>query len=164
MKNSSKALSGILIPTKWGKFYLEATPRGLYRLYFPHGLPSRKNLSAYPPRLLQKAAAALKGYFEGKRVSFRSLQIDRSGFTAFEEKVLMALAAVPAARTLTYGELSQKVRSPRAARAVGSVMRKNRLPVILPCHRVLRSGGGLGGYSQGLKWKKRFLLLEKTAA
>jgi methylated-DNA-[protein]-cysteine S-methyltransferase len=78
----------------------------------------------------------------------------------FEKKVLRKLLKTEYGTRFSYGELARQVKKPKAARAVGSVLRKNRLPVIIPCHRVLASGGGLGGFSAGLVWKQRLLALE----
>ena len=102
----------------------------------------------------------LRKYLRGERVSFDRVPIDLSGYTPFEGKVLRILARVRPGDRISYQELARKAGRPRASRAVGSVMRKNRLPIILPCHRVVRSDGALGGYSGGLAWKRRLLAIE----
>ena len=162
------------IKTSHGNFYLEATERGLYRLEFPGRpltLPSPQRGEGNPTTLrwwdkgegavLRQAEKLLREYFLNRSVSFRSLKLDLSGYTSFERSVLKTLSRIPSGRTISYAGLARKSGFPRAARAVGSVMQKNRLPIILPCHRVVRSGGGLGGYSKGLAWKKRLLTVEK---
>lgn len=70
-------------------------------------------------------------------------------------------AKIPYGKLATYQQLAKKSGFPRGARFVGNVMRKNRLPLFYPCHRVVRTDGGLGGYGPGLAWKKRLLALER---
>jgi O-6-methylguanine DNA methyltransferase len=84
--------------------------------------------------------------------------------TEFEKKVLMACMEIPAGETLTYGQLAEKAGYPKAARAVGSVLAKNKLPLIIPCHRVVRADGKIGNFSApgGTKLKKRMLNYEKN--
>lgn len=147
------------IKTKYGSFYLEATVNGLSRLHFPaKELRPVKGKASSP--VVRKTAKLIEQYFEGKPISFERLKMDLSHFTASEQKVLRALAKVRRGQVVSYQQLAEKAGFPRAARFVGSVMRKNRLPLILPCHRVLTSGGALGGYSCGIPWKKRLLKLE----
>ena len=151
------------IPTEDGTFILEFSQKGLYALKFP---PQKKEAKAAPagPRkkysALKRTELLLKGYLSGWPVRFSNLKIDFSGFTKLERQVLRVLARVPAGSVTSYGELAKKIGRPRAARFVGSVMRKNRLPILLPCHRVLAADGCLGGYSQGLAWKRKLLKLE----
>lgn len=87
------------------------------------------------------------------------------GSTAFQRRVLDACRAIPAGETLSYAQLAIIAGAPGAARAVGNVMRTNRLPLVVPCHRVVASGGALGGYSapEGLAMKRRLLAREGVA-
>lgn len=159
----------IQIPTRFGCFFLEATAQGLYRLQFP---PKGKSAKKVPGKkgaadirsLLTRTGGQLSQYLEGGPASFGKLRIDFSGYTPFEQKVLRTLQRVPKGRVVSYAFLARKAGVAGADRAVGSVMRKNRLPVILPCHRVVRSDGVLGRYSQGTGWKKRLLLLEGVSS
>jgi methylated-DNA-[protein]-cysteine S-methyltransferase len=115
-------------------------------------------------RLQRQAARALAAYFRGAAAGLQALPVDFSGYSPFERRVLQRLRRVGPGACLTYGDLARRAgRSPRAARAVGGVMRKNRLPIIVPCHRVLAAGGKLGGYSPGKAWKRRLLSLEGAA-
>lgn len=82
--------------------------------------------------------------------------------TLFEKKVLKIVLSIPLGQTRTYKWVAQKAGYPAAARAVGQALNKNPYPVTVPCHRVVASGGKLGGYSRGLNAKKRLLKLEKT--
>jgi methylated-DNA-[protein]-cysteine S-methyltransferase len=106
----------------------------------------------------------LRAYFSGEPVSFRGWRVDGSGHSPFGRRVLRLLRRVGWGKTIGYGELAALAGSPRGARAVGRVMRANRTPLIVPCHRVVRSGGALGGYGAGVKIKKTLLALEGAGA
>ena len=103
----------------------------------------------------------LKDYAKGKPVSLESLPLDFSSYSPFQSKVLKQCRKIPFGTTVSYGQLATQSDSPRAARAVGSAMRKNRYPLVIPCHRVV-SSKGLGGYSasSGLSVKRKLLALE----
>lgn len=94
----------------------------------------------------------------------RRAKIDLSGCTDFQKRVYRALRRVPSGKVITYGELAKRAGYPGAARAVGTAMKKNRLPVVIPCHRVVPSTGGIGDYSQGERWKKMLLEIESIPA
>lgn len=101
----------------------------------------------------------LDEYFEGRRRSF-DLRVDLRALPPFTTSVLRELARVPYGETTTYGALASRVGHPRAARAVGTVMNRNRIPIVLPCHRVVGASGDLVGYAGGLERKTRLLELE----
>jgi methylated-DNA-[protein]-cysteine S-methyltransferase len=105
----------------------------------------------------------LTAYAGGEGVDFRDIDVDLEGWTAFQRRVLAALRRVGYGTTVSYAELAARAGSPGAARAVGQVMARNRLPIIIPCHRVLASGGAIGGFSapQGIALKERLLELER---
>ncbi len=105
-------------------------------------------------------AELFKDYFAGKPVDFGKVDVDLSRFADFTVKVLEAVRCVPYGKTVSYKQLAQMVGSPLAARAVGQALGCNPVPIVVPCHRVLSSDGGLGGFSGGLEWKKRLLDLE----
>ena len=117
------------------------------------------------PRILESARVSdevrreLDQYFAGERTRF-DVTVDRRLIGDFARKVLGATARVPFGRTTTYGEVATKIGSPRAARAVGNALGSNPIPIVIPCHRVLRSGGALGGYGGGVDRKQRLLHLE----
>jgi methylated-DNA-[protein]-cysteine S-methyltransferase len=111
------------------------------------------------PRSVDNARRELDEYFAGRRRAF-DLALDLRGLPPFTVSVLEQLARVPYGRTTTYGDLAARVGNPRAARAVGTVMNRNRIPIVLPCHRVVGSGGNLVGYAGGLERKIRLLELE----
>lgn len=98
----------------------------------------------------------LREYFAGERREF-DVPLDLSGVTPFRAEVLRALMRVPYGETTTYAELARAVGNPKAVRAVGSACATNPLPILIPCHRVLRADGSLGGYRGG-EAAKRFLL------
>ena len=101
----------------------------------------------------------LDEYFEGKRHAF-DLAIDVARLADFNRRVLRELARVPYGEVVTYGELAARSARPRAARAVGTVMNRNPLPIVLPCHRVVGANGKLVGYAGGLDRKEKLLRLE----
>lgn len=104
----------------------------------------------------------LQRYANGHREDFIAVKINTDHLSPFQLQVIERCRQIPRGRTLTYRELATRVGSPNAARAVGNVMRTNRYPLIIPCHRVVASNGNLGGYSAptGLELKKRLLDLE----
>ena len=107
----------------------------------------------------------LAGFAAGKRMSFDNINVRTEHRTAFQRKVIDATRAIGFGETTSYGELAARAGSPRAARAVGTVMSNNEVPIIIPCHRVLASGGRIGGFSapQGIDLKQRLLELEAQA-
>lgn len=104
-------------------------------------------------------------YLDGKNVDFSIFPLNLSSFTPFQQKILTVAKAIPNGVTISYEELAARAGFPGAARAAGSVMRKNRFPIIIPCHRVIAKSGKIGGYS-GMKkgamieLKKKLLNLE----
>lgn len=102
----------------------------------------------------------LKAYYAGERVDFSRTPIDTTGRGPFHAAALAAAKGVPYGTVVTYGELARMAGSPLAARAVGNAMSRNTMPVVVPCHRVIASGGRIGGFSSGLEWKRELLKLE----
>ena len=88
--------------------------------------------------------------------------IDFSSYTEFEISVLEETKKIPYGKTKTYSDIAKAIGKPKAARAVGNALRKNRTPILIPCHRVIKSDGTLGGFSMGLEWKKKLLEQERT--
>lgn len=111
------------------------------------------------PRSIDEARRELDEYFAGRRRVF-DMRLDLRGLAPFTVSVLDELAKVPFGETTTYGDLAARVGRPRAARAVGTVMNRNRIPIVLPCHRVVGAGGNLVGYAGGLDRKVTLLELE----
>lgn len=167
--NKDHLFSGT-VPTPYGPFLLTASPKGLVSLKFPRpskvksprGKASFRGTNPKALEIFRQGKKALVAYFRGQQMDLRGVSVDLRGYTAFEKKVLKTLRQVAPGVTLSYGELALKSGYPRAARAVGWLMSKNRLPIVIPCHRVTASGRTLGGYSQGRRWKRRLLDLEQA--
>jgi methylated-DNA-[protein]-cysteine S-methyltransferase len=111
------------------------------------------------PKPIDAARRELDEYFEGTRREF-DLPLDVALVADFNRRVLRELARVPYGKVVTYGELAARSARPRAARAVGMVMNRNPLPIVLPCHRVIGANGKLTGYAGGLERKETLLRLE----
>lgn len=156
------------VDTPFGSFLVAATARGLVRVAFEDerasgvldGLAARIS-----PRVLERPARLddvrrqLEEYFDGRRRRFE-LPLDWSLSTGFARKVLQATARIPFGKVSSYGEMATRAGSPRAARAAGNALGSNPIPIVVPCHRVLHTGGGLGGYGGGLPMKEALLRLE----
>ncbi len=107
---------------------------------------------------LEEAVCQLEEYFAGERTEF-DLPLEVAG-THFQRDVWFALSEIPYGKTVSYGELAEMVGRPKAFRAVGQANGSNPIPIVLPCHRVVASGGRIGGYGGGLPMKRRLLALE----
>jgi methylated-DNA-[protein]-cysteine S-methyltransferase len=155
-----------------GPLLLGATAKGLVRI----GLPAEgedavlEELAArVSPRVLcspresvTRARRQLDEYFAGRRRSF-DVPLDWQLTRGFRREVLRATARIPYGRTASYREVATRAGSPAAFRAAGSALASNPLPIVVPCHRVLPTGGGLGGYRGGAGAKARLLGLEGAA-
>ncbi len=111
---------------------------------------------------IEELVQRLQDYSSGRPVEFDDFQIDTRAMTDFGRGVILACRKIPYGQTLTYGQLAARAGNSGAARAVGNQMANNRIPLIVPCHRVLRAGKGLGGYSAagGVEMKRRLLEME----
>ena len=113
-------------------------------------------------RLRARAETELREYFAGRRKSFASrCDIDR--LPAFTQAVLRLAAKIPYGEVRSYQWLARKLGKPKAARAVGSALARNPIPIIIPCHRIVRRDGAIGNFLLGSGWKKRLLDLEKSS-
>lgn len=139
--------------TPIGKIGIAEEDGALTQLTFRTELPAGAVLEETP--LIAQCRQQLEEYFAGKRQSF-DLPLCPKG-TEFQKKVWAALCEIPYGETRTYGEIAAAVGNPKAARAVGMANNRNPISVLVPCHRVIGSGGKLVGYGGGLD-KKRFLL------
>jgi methylated-DNA-[protein]-cysteine S-methyltransferase len=156
-----------VVSTPIGELLVATTERGLCRItYDPdydrvveglaHAFGGRVLRAARP---VDRVRRELDEYFEGRRRDF-DLELDLRGSAEFSRRVLTELARVPYGEVTTYGELARRAEHPRAARAVGTVMNRNPIPIVLPCHRVVGSTGSLVGYGGGLDRKEALLRLE----
>lgn len=160
-----------VLDTPVGTLLLAATERGLVRVAYARedheevlaDLAGRLGPRVlHAPDRLEPAAEQLREYFAGTRTRF-DLPLDRSLSHGFRRRVQEHLPGIGYGSTQSYGEVARSVGSPRAVRAVGSACATNPLPVVVPCHRVLRGDGGLGGYIGGPAAKSALLELEAAA-
>ncbi len=153
-----------------GRLLLAATPAGLVRIAYLDGDQAQETILAElaarvsprmlaAPRRLDQPRLELEEYFDGRRRRFE-LELDWRLANAFGQRVLRATAAIPYGSVSTYKQMAAEAGSPRGFRAAGNALGANPLPIVLPCHRVLHSGGGLGGYTGGLQRKRLLLGLE----
>lgn len=151
-----------------GSLLLAATPRGLVRVAYQredfdtvlHHIAGRLSPRVLRlPARLDAAAHELDEYFAGRRHEF-DLPLDHSLSNGFRQEVQRRLLTIGYGRTRSYTDVAAMVGKPRAVRAVGTACATNPLPIVVPCHRVLRSDGGLGGYLGGLDAKAALLALE----
>jgi len=156
-----------LVDTPVGLLLVAATERGLCRIaYDAEPEQELERLArAFGVRVLRSARPIdparrqLDEYFSGGRQHF-DLTVDLALQADFNRRVLRELARVPYGEVVTYGELAARAARPGAARAVGTVMNRNPLPIVLPCHRVIGANGKLVGYAGGLERKESLLRLE----
>lgn len=156
------------VDSPFGTLTAAVTEEGLVRLAFPEE-PLEEVLdrlaAKLSPRIVEAPARfeqvrrELDEYFAGSRRDFDVL-LDRTLMSAFAKKVLAATTAIPYGSISTYTEMAAAAGSPRGSRAAGNALGSNPLPLIVPCHRVLRTGGNLGGYGGGLDRKRWLLELE----
>jgi methylated-DNA-[protein]-cysteine S-methyltransferase len=152
-----------------GPLFVALTDRGLCRIsYDPEPERLAEQLAGTfgtrvlrAPKALDLVVRELDEYFEGRRQSF-DLPVDLRGRAGFSRAVLEKLARVPFGEVTTYGALAAQAGRPRAARAVGTIMNRNPIPIVLPCHRVIGASGDLVGYGGGLDRKRQLLDLESA--
>jgi len=151
-----------IVDSPVGELLLAATPRGLCRISYTVDDADESLARTFGVRVLRapldEVRRELDEYFAGRRRDF-DLELDLR-VAPFNEAVLHELARVPYGQLDTYGGLAAKVGRPRAARAVGSVMNRNPIPIVLPCHRIVGANGSLTGYAGGLHIKRALLELE----
>ncbi len=128
--------------------------RGLRSLDFSVPAVFEKRDSGVP--LIQEVFHQLDAYFSGKLNRF-DLPLDLSGFSSFRRRVWNCLQRIPFGETRSYQQIAREIGSPGASRAVGNANSRNPIPIIIPCHRVVRADGTLGGYSSGIEMKRLLL-------
>jgi methylated-DNA-[protein]-cysteine S-methyltransferase len=156
-----------LCQTQAGWVGLLLSPRGLRALEYPRPSPEAAlaNLQErWPEAPFEQSAAEelkeqLRRYYAGEPVTFAA-KLDLEGYTHFERKVWAATSRIPYGQRRPYSWVAKEVGSPRSYRAVGAALAKNPIPIIIPCHRVLRKDGSLGGYGGGLDMKLTLLKME----
>ena len=155
--------------TNWGWMGIVFSDRGLVKIILPQNkkeLPLQKILQKFPHAKLKHAKGEnfpkkLTLYFKGKDPLF-NFTLDLSYYTPFQKKVWKITSQIQYGEVATYSEIGEKIVNKFAARAVGSALKRNPLPIIIPCHRVIRKNGELGGFlgTPGIKIKARLLELE----
>jgi methylated-DNA-[protein]-cysteine S-methyltransferase len=136
---------------------LDVTDGGMYE--------ARKMVSTIHPEATESMTpfktirTLLDRYLQGREVDF-DIEVDISSLGTFTQNVLDELRNIPYGETRTYGWLAKKVGKPGAARAVGQALKRNPIPIIIPCHRIIRDNGTIGGFSMGINIKERLLALE----
>lgn len=155
-----------------GTMRLASTERGLAYLALPRQsgrgfdgwlrrhAPGARCKEAFAPN--RAAIAQIRDFLAGKLHEF-DLPLDVRA-TPFQQSVYEALLAIPYGETRSYADVARSIGQPTAVRAVGSANGANPIPLVVPCHRVVQSGGKLGGYGGGLRLKKRLLAMERAAA
>ncbi|MBN1972419.1 MAG: methylated-DNA--[protein]-cysteine S-methyltransferase [Sedimentisphaerales bacterium] len=162
----------VIFQTKWGWFGLAGTETAICRTFLPvkdSDLIKSCFLKEFPDakcnkNLFKNLQNLIIAYFEGKNVDFNTdVPVFLNAFGDFSKRILIECRNIKSGQTITYADLAEKAGYPKAGRAVGNALAKNPIPLIIPCHRVIRADGKLGGFSAtgGKTLKKRLLLLEK---
>jgi methylated-DNA-[protein]-cysteine S-methyltransferase len=148
-----------------GPLLIAGDDQAVHLIAFPRNGKPRRPESGWTESISGPRAEAvrqLREYFAGRRQEF-DLPLAPEG-TDFQHKVWRKLQEIPFGETISYGELARRVGNPKASRAVGSANGKNRIPIVIPCHRVIAGDGGLGGFGGGLSVKEKLLALESRVA
>ena len=159
---------GKVIATTMGNDDERSARRRLEKIAAAEDSPSAgtKTATLADDELAEDCLARLESFAGGEPEVFADLPVVLTHLTPFQRRVVAACRAIPYGKVKSYGEVAALAGSPGAARAVGQVMASNRLPLIVPCHRVVAAGGGLGGFSapHGKNLKRRLLEMEAAAA
>jgi methylated-DNA-[protein]-cysteine S-methyltransferase len=142
-----------VIPTPVGRLEIVTRDGRLRELSFTTAKPTRA--AAYGP-----LGSDLTRYLSGESTDFADVALDLDGATPFERCVYEATKRVPFGKVATYGQIARAIGKPKASRAVGQALGKNPIAIVIPCHRIISSDGGLGGFSAGLPYKRKLLRLE----
>lgn len=163
------ALAWDAFETPFGRTYAAATAEGLVEITwrdldddaFVAGLEDRLpgHVVVREPGRLAEVERQLEEYFRGRRTRFE-LPVDLGALTAFQRRVLRETRRLGHGEVVPYAELARRVGRPRAYRAVGNALGRNPVPIVVPCHRVIRSDGSLGGYGGGLEYKRALFRIE----
>jgi len=145
------------VTTDLGPLCIEYTPRGIRSLQFQHG----RSTNSQPPAFVRQLARQLEQYARGRNVALAA-PLDLAGGTDFQRKIWSVLQQIPRGQTRSYRWVAEQAGHPRAVRAAGSACGANPVPILIPCHRVLASDGGLGGFTAGLAWKRKLLQIETS--
>ena len=145
--------------TPFGPGWIEYSDNGISEIVLP-GLEPSAPIEPVPPPDVAGLAEQLTAYFAGGRWPEHPELVARAGSTSFTRRVYETVAAIPAGRIRTYGDIARQLGRPGAARAVGRAMATNPFPVVIPCHRVVGSSGSLTGFAGGIEMKASMLEME----
>jgi len=148
--------------TQFGPLRVEFRGKAIYRIEFPAASASALQPDGNPEAV--RLCADLARYFAGEKVSFFGYRAALTDLPDFTRQVLRAARRIPYGKCCTYGELARRMGRPKAARAVGQALRRNPLPIVIPCHRVVGKGGDLRGFAGGVELKRQLLNLEAKCA
>ncbi len=166
MKNAAEQLFQLGIPTPKGAFLATYSAEGLCSLAFPRGPQAARGVpqTEVPAQVRSwhtLTVASVKNVLSG-RPAGKLPPLDYASGTEFQRNVWAELSRIKSGQTRSYGEVARAIGHPKAARAVGAACGANRIPLLIPCHRVLASNKKLGGFSGGLDWKRLLLLRERS--
>ena len=155
------------VRTRFGTFRLAASERGLTAVQFPRQFVLKKQdasrkIPTEAKKVLKTGKHFIKDYFSGKQSHGFHIPVDWRSLSLFETRVLKTLRKTPPSSTLSYSDLAKRSGCQAGARAVGNALARNPLPILIPCHRVVRKDQSLGGFSGGLHWKRTLLSLESS--
>ncbi|MGD1086891.1 MAG: methylated-DNA--[protein]-cysteine S-methyltransferase [Verrucomicrobiota bacterium] len=161
MRAKQPILATLRLKTRDGLFTAHYSAAGLAQLDFPGGGRKAETAAASPAirRWHKLASRAVARVLRG-RPAGRTPPLDLAGATPFQARVWAALRRIQTGGTQSYGQVAAAIGAPGAARAVGGACGANPVPLLIPCHRVLASDGGLGGFSGGPRWKRKLLGVE----
>lgn len=156
------------IETRFGTVWFAATPKGLSFLllrYFNERRVAQELRKVRGARMLKddrglrRVANQLTKYFGGEKVPF-DFELDLSGGTEFQQAVWRIVRKIPYGTLVSYKKIAREYGNTLCARAVGNALASNPIPIVIPCHRVIKADNSLGGFSGGIRWKKRLIALE----
>ena len=172
MKENEEFRKYTIFLTAWGWAGFVYDKKGLRNLVLPEAnkediLFRMKNESKSDALIKESIGqedviSRIKEYFMGKKIDFSDWRLDLEKFTNFQRKIMQVVQKIPYGETRSYKWVAQAAGYPQAYRAVGNTMRNNPLPLVIPCHRVIKSDGGLGGFSgkEGIDYKKKMIDFE----
>jgi methylated-DNA-[protein]-cysteine S-methyltransferase len=172
MRKTEKILFYITVPSRFGEVGIlwinkENNPSAIRVLQVRQDQSVAEVVNAEFPDAAEKSTRSLKTlsdqlskYMSGLPVKFSLEYIDMDQCYDFQRRVLRTLYQVPRGRVISYGQLAERIAAPRAARAVGTALARNPFPIILPCHRVVKSTGHPGNFGGGVELKKTYLEIE----
>ena len=167
MISTKVSLTPELVETPLGWIALVFSDRGLWGCTPPlpsHGTAFQKlsqwGLSGTPSDSQSDLAYRLQAHLNGDAISYEDIDLDWEGVSAWQRTILEEAKRIPWGETRTYGWITARTALPQAARAAGQALAGNRFPIVIPCHRVVRADGSLGGYAGGVEIKNKLLALE----